>query len=196
MRRGIPVSRYSLNSLSIALVVAVFVFFPAIASSSWVEVDEILRGAYGAQIAQECQDLYSTLDIPADQIKEVRESIARFVEAGYPARCPREYLRLAAELSKAGIELEDLTNKIREGLAKKVSPERLNVVIGNRAEALKKARILTLKLVEEGTEFLDRQMTYTILADYMLRGVQAEELRVSVLEGDLGKYPALENLIR
>lgn len=196
MRRGIPVSRYSLNSLSIALVVAVFVFFPAIASSSWVEVDEILRGAYGAQIAQECQDLYSTLDIPADQIKEVRESIARFVEAGYPAGCPREYLRLAAELSKAGIELEDLTNKIREGLAKKVSPERLNAVIGNRAEALKKARILTLKLVEEGTEFLDRQMTYTILADYMLRGVQAEELRVSVLEGDLGKYPALENLIR
>ena len=118
------------------------------------------------------------------------------MEAGYPARCPREYLRLAAELSKAGIELEDLTNKIREGLAKKVSPERLNVVIGNRAEALKKARILTLKLVEEGTEFLDRQMTYTILADYMLRGVQAEELRVSVLEGDLSSYPALENLIR
>ena len=196
MRRGIPVSRYSLNSLAIGLVVAVVVFFPAIASSSWVEVDEILRGAYGPQIAQECQDLYSTLDIPADQVKEVRESIARFVEAGYPAGCPREYLRLAAELSKAGIELEDLTNKIREGLAKKVSPERLNVVIGNRAEALKKARILTLKLVEEGTEFLDRQMTYTILADYMLRGVQAEELRVSVLEGDLSSYPALENLIR
>ena len=195
MQRTTTVFRDHSRFLAIGLVVAVLSFVPTYAFSSWSEVDEILREAYGAQAARECQDFYSSLDIPADQVKSVREAVVRFVEAGYPAGCPREYLKLAAELSKAGIELNDLTNKIREGIAKKVSPERLTTVIGHRVKALKEARVLTLKLVEEGTDFPDRQMAYTVVADYLLRGVDSEEILSRVAEGKLEKFPALENVI-
>jgi hypothetical protein len=166
------------------------------ASGSWSKVDKILRDAYGAQAARECRDYYSSLDLPADQLDSVTEAIEGLVEAGYPSGCPMEYLRLIAELTRAGIDLNDLTNKIREGVAKKVNPERLVAVITHRVEALKEARVLTIELVEEGVQFLDRQMVYTVMADYLLRGVKSEELKISIAEGSIDRFPAMENLIR
>ena len=196
-RRGgiIPVSWFSHRGMVIGLLAASLSLFPAIASGSWSEVDEILKEAYGVQTARECRDYYSSLDIPDSQVATVRDAVERLVEAGYPSGCPMEYLRLAADLSQAGIDLDDLTNKIREGIAKKVSPERLNKVIDDRVEALKEARVLTLKLEQEGVNFLDRQMAYKVMADYLLRGIASEELEAGVLKGDLSKYPALENLL-
>jgi len=196
-RRGgiIPVSWFSPGGMVIGLLAASLYLFPANASGSWSEVDEILKEAYGVQTAQECSDYYSSLDIPDSQVATVKDAVARLVEAGYPSGCPVEYLKLAAELSQAGIDLDDLTNKIREGIAKKVSPERLNKVIDDRVEALKEARVLTLKLDQEGVNFLDRQMAYKVMADYLLRGIASGELETGVLEGELSKYPALENLL-
>ena len=182
--------------LAVGLIIITLFLIPVHVSGSWSEIDEILREAYGKQTAKECRDYYSSLDIPEEQLKSVKESISRFVKAGYPSGCPREYLRLAAELSKAGIDLDDLTNKIREGLAKNVSPERLIAVITRRAEVLKEARILTLKLIDQGTEFPDRQMAYTVMADYLLRGVDSQELFSRVADRDLSKFPALENVIQ
>ena len=171
-------------------------FIPAPVSGSWREVDAIMQEAYGAQAVRECQDHYKGLDLADDQAAVVREGIAILVQAGYPSGCPKEYLKLVAQLSRAGIHLNDLTNKIREGVAKNVSPVRLTAVITRRAEALLEARVLTLKLAGEKVEFLDRQMTYTVIGDYLLRGVKPEELMAGVLNGDLGQYPALERLIR
>jgi hypothetical protein len=193
--RMTPASTFGSGGMFICLFVLTLSLFPVNASGSWSEIDEILSEAYGSQAARECRDYYSKLNIPDDQVVAVRDSLARLVEAGYPSGCPKEYLRLAADLSRAGIDLDDLTNKIREGIAKKVSPERLNKVIDDRAEALKEARVLTLKLVDQGVDFLDRQMTYRVIADYLLRGVGSGDLEAGVLKGELKKYPALENLI-
>ena len=189
-------SWFNPDCLAIGLVVAALSFFPANAYSSWSEIDGILTEAYGSQTARECRDYYSSLNIPEDQVAAVRDSIVRLVEAGYPSGCPREYLRLAADLSKAGIDLDDLTNKIREGIAKKVKPQRLNKVIAQRGEALQEARVLVLDLEAGGIKFLDRQMTYRVMADYLLRGVSPEEIKTSLTEGDLSKFPALDNVIR
>jgi hypothetical protein len=193
--RMTPASTFGSGGMFIGLFVLALSLFPVDASGSWSEIDKILSEAYGSQTARECQDYYSSLNIPDDQVAAVRDSLARLVEAGYPSGCPKEYLRLAADLSRAGIDLDDLTNKIREGIAKKVSPERLNKVIDDRADALKEARVLTLKLVDQGIDFLDRQMTYRVIAYYLLRGVGSGDLEAGVLKGELKKYPALENLI-
>jgi hypothetical protein len=173
-----------------------FALVPVPVSGSWNEVDAILQEAYGEQAVRECRDLYKNLDLAQDQAAAVREGIAILVKAGYPSGCPKEYLKLVAELSRAGIHLNDLTNKIREGIAKKVSPKRLTAVITRRAEALLEARVITLKLVEEKVEFLDRQMAYSVIGDYLLRGVRPQEFMTDILEGQLSRYPALENLIR
>ena len=174
----------------------IVLLFPGHAACDWKEVDEILSEAYGPEVARECQDYYHSVDVPQDQVNSVRDAVVRLVEAGYPDGCPRDYLRMVAELAGAGINLQDLTNKIREGVAKKVNPERLVRVMEQRTEALKRARVLALELEGEGFVFLDRQMAYTVVADYLLRGVSPEDLRTGIVEGSLAKFPALENVLR
>ncbi len=191
-----PVSWYSPGCVAIGLMVAALSLFPANVYSSWNEIDGILTKAYGTQAARECRDYYSTLNIPDDQVAAVRDVIARLVEAEYPSGCPREYLSLAADLSKAGVDLDDLTNKIREGIAKKVEPQRLNKVIARRGEALQEARVVVLNLEAGGVEFLDRQMTYSVIADYLLRGISRDSIIEKISIGELSNYPALENLVR
>ena len=186
---------YRAGGMVVCLLAGVLFLLPAISFGSWSQVEEILTEAYGVQTARECSDYYDALNIADDQVAAVRDSIARLVEAGYPSGCPKEYLKLAADLSRAGIDLGDLTNKIREGIAKKVSPERLTRVIDDRVKALLEARVFTLKLVENDIKFLDRQMAYSVIADYLLRGVSQQELMTSILEGKLEKYPALDSVI-
>ncbi len=192
----IPDSRLLLMSALTFLLVLTFALMPVNGYSDWKEVDTILTEAFGDEVARDCADYYNSLDIAENEMGSVRDAIARLVEAGYPSRCPREYLKVAADLSRAGIDLADLTNKIREGIAKKVSPERLNKVIANRAEALQEARVVVLNLEESSVQFLDRQMAYTVIADYLLRGVSRKELEEKVVQGDLGTYTGLSNLIR
>jgi hypothetical protein len=187
---------YRVGGMVVCLLAAALFLLPAISFGSWSEVQEILTEAYGAQAARECSDFYDALNIPDEKVAAVRDSIARLVEAGYPSGCPKEYLKLAADLSQAGIDLDDLTNKIREGIAKKVSPERLNRVIDDRVKALLEARVLTLELIDKGVHFLDRQMAYRVLADYLLRGVSTADLLTSIQDGKFSKFPALESVLQ
>ena len=182
---------------SFILLVALFLcFFASKGYSSLNEINTILAEAYGEDVARECSDYYSGLEIPEDKAPLIRDAIERLVEAGYPSGCPMEYLKVAADLSRAGIDFGDLTNKIREGIAKKVEPARLIKVITQRAEALQEARVVVLNLEEAGVEFLDRQMAYSVIADYLLRGISRGPIVETVAQGDLSGYPALENLIR
>lgn len=194
-KRSAPGSAFHFAGGSI-LLLALTLCLPAKGYSSWKDVDTILAEAYGEEVARECADYYSGLAITEDKVPSVREAIERLVEAGYPSGCPLEYLKVAADLSRAGIDLDDLTNKIREGIAKKVEPQRLNKVIAQRAEALKEGRVAVLNLEENDVEFLDKQMAYSVIADYLLRGISRESIMEKVVQGDLGDYPALANLIR
>jgi hypothetical protein len=182
--------------LAVATLVFALLAVPVVGSCSWNEVDSILRQAYGPEVARECEDYYSSLGIPVDQIAPVRDAVQSLVDAGYPAGCPRDYLKFASQLVRADIALQDLTNKIREGVAKKVSPERLDRVIEQRTEALLEARVIALSLANGGVEFLDRQMAYSVIADYLLRGIQTSDLESALLEGKLAQFPALENVVR
>lgn len=180
----------------IGFLLAALFLFPSSAISSWAEIDQILKEAYGAEVARECNDYYSALTIPDDQVAAIRDAVSRLVEAGYPSGCPVEYLRVVSVLSRAGIHLDDMTNKIREGIAKKVSPERLFRVLEQRAEALLEARVAVLELETKGVDFIDKQMAYSVMADYLLRGIRKEPIMEKIAQGDLGSYPALENLVK
>ena len=164
--------------------------------SSWNEIDTILREAFGPEVARECEDYYGSLGIPDAQVAPVKDAVQSLVTAGYPAGCPKEYLKFASQLIKADITLQDLTNKIREGIAKKVSPERLNRVVEQRSEALQEARVIALGVADDGVEFLDKQMAYSVIADYLLRGIQTSDLESALLDRNLKEFPALENVIR
>ena len=194
--RAVPGPAFHFVGGTVLLLVLSLCLLPSKGYCSWQEVDTILAEAYGEKVARECSDYYSGLNIPEGMVLSVREAIERLVEAGYPSGCPLEYLKVAADLSRAGIDLDDLTNKIREGIAKKVEPQRLNRVLAQRAEALKEGRVVVLELEGSGVDFLNKQMAYSVMADYLLRGISRDSIMEKVVQGDLGDYPALANLIR
>jgi hypothetical protein len=196
IKRSAPDLTFSFKCGPILLIAFFLCLLPSRGYPSVKEINTILTEAYGDEVARECSDYYSGLNIPEDRASSIRDAVERLVEAGYPSGCPIEYLKVAAGLSRAGIDFGDLTNKIREGIAKKVEPARLIRVIIQRAEALQEARVVVLNLEEADVEFLDRQMAYSVIADYLLRGISRGPIVEKVSQGDLSSYPALENLIR
>lgn len=128
--------------------------------------------------------------------ESLRQAAAVMAESGYPAEAAPRLLQLARELAQAGIGVDDLASKVKEGVAKKVAPDRVMAVLSERAERLKDGRALVLDLSGEGTVFLDQQMAFRVIADYMARGISREELRKRILSRSLADFPALENVIR
>ncbi len=184
------------GSAVFVMVLAFFLFLVPSAQGSWSDIESVLMETYGPDIARECGDYYRTLNIKDNMDTEIIQAIRILADYKFPSTCPRDYLRMASELSLAGIELGDMTRKIQEAVAKKVSPERLIRVLEQRKEALKNSRVLVVALEEAGVDFLDRQMAYTVLADYLLRGVSKDSITEEVKQGNLKNYPALANLIR
>jgi len=144
----------------------------------------------------EAQGIVGSLELDDEEVVHFRETVDVFREQGFPARSCLDYVNLAYGLNKADISLEDLAYKVREGVAKGATPDRVMVVINDRVGWLKSARVVVLSLENEGVDFLDKQMSYRVLADYLARGVSPDELSTQVLKRDLGDYPALENVIR
>ena len=184
------------GSAVFVMVLAFFLFLVPSAQGSWSDVESVLMETYGPDVARECGDYYRTLNIKDNMDKDIIQAIRILADSKFPPTCPRDYLRMASELSLAGIELGDMTRKIQEAVAKKVSPERLIRVLEQRKEALKNSRILVIELEESGVEFLSRQMAYTVFADYLLRGVSTDTMKEEVSQGKIENYPALGNLIR
>jgi len=178
------------------LLAALFLFVANLASAKTGEVESILRGAYGESLAGEAQGIVGSLDLQDDEVIHFRETVEIFRENGFSARSCLDYVNLAYGLNKADISLEDLACKVREGVAKGATPVRVMVVINDRVGWLKSARVVVLSLENEGVAFLDKQMSYRVLADYLARGVSPDELSTQVLKRELGDYPALENVIK
>lgn len=160
------------------------------------EVQAILAGAYGETLAAEAHGIIGSLELSDEEIVHFRETVELFRENSFSDRHCLDYVNLAYGLTKADISLEDLASKVREGVAKGARPERIMIVIDERVGWLKSARVVVLSLENEGVAFLDKQMSYRVLADYLARGVSPDELSAQVLKRELDDYPALENVIR
>lgn len=170
------------------------VFGVALAGSD--SVGNFLREAYGPEVAFRSRGYLDGEDLSPEESAAVLEAVRLIAEAGYSGEYSLEYLRLAGDLSGEGITLGDLTNKIREGIAKGVDGSRLVHVLEKRSAALKEGRVLVLQLEKEGVNFLDRQMACRVFADYLLRGVKGGDLAASVRGGDLREFPALDRMMR
>lgn len=184
------------GDLAVMTVIALLVLIPLAAAAATPKLDAVLADAYGTDAPAECRQYYQDLDLSDEDAATVEKSVKLLAEAGFPYPCPRDYLKTVAELSRAGIDLRDLSMKIQEAVAKQVAPERLVRVLQQRGAALKEARTVVLGLEDAGLGFLDRQMAYTVLADYLLRGVPAAELAEGIKRGDLDTYPAIGNVLR
>lgn len=181
---------------TVSLFITLLLFVSSLASAKNGEVESILRGAYGEALASEAQAIIGSLDLPDDEVIHFRETVDIFRENGFTARSSLDYVNLAYGLTKADISLQDLACKVREGVAKGASPDRVMVVINDRVGWLKSARVVVLSLENDGVAFLDKQMSYRVMADYLARGVSPDELSTQVMKRELSDYPALENVIR
>src|SRR5512138_915533 len=150
--------------------------FPALAGAALF----LLLGAGSPAAAQPDpageEAIRSAVNGDADR-EALRQAVSAMAGAGYPAESFSRILQLARGLSQAGIGVNDLSSKVQEGVAKKVPVDRVMSVLSDRAERLKDGRVLVLDLTGEGTVFLDQQMAFRVMADYLARGITREELR-------------------
>ncbi len=137
-----------------------------------------------------------SLSLPSPDKEGLREAVTSMEEAGFPGEALEKLVYLARDLASAGISTNDLVSKVREGMAKKVGYERVMAVLGERVSRLKEARILVLELIAEGIVFIDQQMAYQVVADYLSRGISSRDLRKLVLQRSLADFPALDNVLR
>ncbi len=142
------------------------------------------------------QAALNDLALPAAERDGMRDTLALMGEAGFSPDTREALLDMARELTAAGISTVDLASKVREGVAKKVNGERVMAVLAERVSRLKEARALVLGLVSEGTVFLDQQMAFQIMADYLARGIPAQDLRRRVAKRSFEDFPALGNVVR
>jgi hypothetical protein len=181
------------------MVFALLAFFLLVSDGTVVKAGDIypvLRDACSEAVADKAMAILGPVDLPDDELAYLNKTLEMFHESGFPPGTCLDYVNLVSGLEKADISLEDLTSKVREGIAKSASPERIAAVIRDRADWLKRARVVVLSLENEGVSFLDKQMAYRVMADYLTRGVSPEELTARVMEKDLDNYPALEHVIR
>ncbi len=178
------------------LLLTLFLSLPSGLVAQADEVDSILRKVCNDSVADQVSALQGRVEIPEKEIGYFRETLVMLREAGYSDGLCVEFVGLASGLVRAGISLKDLASKVREGIAKGASTERVRAVIRDRTERLKSARVVVLSLENDGVSFLDKQMAYRVMADYLTRGVSAEEMSHRILDGRLSEYPALSNIIR
>ncbi len=168
-------------------------------SSSPGDLDNIresMRDAYPEEIISRTESILSSSGSADGGQTDIIDTVEWMVSSKLTGSLIIEYLTLASDLSGAGISPADLSHKAREGIAKGVKPERIISVLKSRTDSLKDARVLALSLENEGVVFLDRQMTYRILADYLSRGIKNEEIISKATTRDFSQYQALESVVK
>lgn len=168
----------------------------ALSSQNDGSIRDALAGSYSEEAILKVSDLYNSLEIGKEDKESILDTVGWMASSDLSVDVVLKYLNLASDLYSAGISTRDISLKAREGIAKGVGQERIIVVLKDRVQRLKDARVLALTLENEGIGFLDRQMTYRILADYLSRGIPSEEIMKKVTEGDFGDYQALESVVK
>jgi hypothetical protein len=136
------------------------------------------------------------LSLPSPDKEALRDAAAWMEKAGFTGEALARFVEMARDLASAGISTSDLASKVREGVVKKVGHERVMTVLDERVSRLKEARVLVLELAAEGVVFIDQQMAYQVVADYLSRGVGSRILREMVLQRSLADFPGLDNVLR
>ncbi|MBN1798203.1 MAG: hypothetical protein JW822_06485 [Spirochaetales bacterium] len=94
-------------------------------------------------------------------------------------------------LEQQGLPLESLLDKLKEGLAKKVSPEKLLAGIENEALRIKQAYALLNRVQFSFENENEKNQLYNRISLYLLGGL-SEDLVESMLRGAKNKKPALK----
>ncbi len=155
-----------------------------------------LGPAFPAEKVAEAESLLGGLSLPAPEMGKVREGALLLARGAFPPSAVTDFLALCARLNAAGISPSDLVSKVQEGTAKRVESHRVTAVLEDRTGRLLQGRVLVLDLATAGVVFLDQQMAYRVVADYLARGISPVELRDRALRRDLADFPALDNVIR
>ncbi len=168
----------------------------AFSSQNDGSMGDVIVEVFAEETVDRASDIFNSLDIEKEDKQGILKTVEWMVSSDLKAEAVLEYLSQASVLSGAGISIKDISHKIREGIAKGISQERIIAVLKDRVQRLKDARVLALTLENEGIGFLDRQMSYRILADYLSRGIPSDRIMSKALKRDFEDYQALESVVK
>jgi hypothetical protein len=114
---------------------------------------------------------------------ELSELVRHCREANFTAAELRRVLSLMARAKLAGLPHDDLLNKLREGLAKGVTPEAIERAVESKAQTLRRAKSLVDTLLTEGRIAPNYVYALKVVADALEAGVPPTDVLRSVREG-------------
>lgn len=104
-------------------------------------------------------------------------------QAGLTAGEIQRVLRLVAGAKLAGLPHQDLLNKLREGLAKGVSPDAIHAALERKAHSLRRGKGLVDTLLMEGWAAPDYAMAVQMVSDALEAGASSSDILCAVREG-------------
>ncbi len=115
--------------------------------------------------------------------EELEQILGGCRAAGFTREEVERVLHLVERAKLAGLPQGDLVNKLREGLAKGVSPEGIGRALERKAQTLKRAKSLVDTLVVDGWEARDYRIAVQLVADALDAGLSPAEVLRSVRQG-------------
>jgi len=114
---------------------------------------------------------------------EVSQLIRGCREVGFTGAEIQRVLRLVAGAKLGGLPHFNLLNKLREGLAKGVSPDAIQAALGKQAQSLRKAKGIVDSLIMEGWAAPDYPMAVQMVSDALEAGASPSEILCAVRDG-------------
>jgi hypothetical protein len=105
------------------------------------------------------------------------------LEEEFSASAIERVLSVAIQLQLSGLPLESYIDKVREGIAKRVSADRILQVAERTALSLKRAGNLLNQIVVAGHDVDDRDELLPAVAEALEAGKREEEIRKVIVRG-------------
>jgi hypothetical protein len=150
-----------------------------------------------AEQAEEVKSLADQLASLGVAKGDVTQLVQACRAAGFTEAEVRRVLRLVVRAELAGLPHRALVNKLREGLAKRATPEGIEGAMEKRAQTLRQAKGLTDVLLVEGWVTSDYGLSLQMVADVLEAGASPSDVLRSVREGrPLGEVPDVRAMFR
>jgi len=156
---------------------------PVAAASRGRDLERALAGSAAAEGAAEIERAFRAATKSGVRERDALELVRDCAGAGFDAGQIARVLSLAAQLALEELPLEGFYDKVGEGIAKRMSPDRVVQAAERRALTLNRARGLVNAAVLAGAEIDDREETVADVAGALETGRDEDEVRGILREG-------------
>jgi hypothetical protein len=141
------------------------------------------KGPFREQEAAQIARAFRVATDAGVEEREALELVEDCIDGDFPADQVARVLTLAAQLSLEHLPTDLFISKVKEGVSKRMEPDRIVQAVEARAVRLKQASNLFKQAVLEGVSARDREELLPDVAEALASGMDQGKVREILLEG-------------